>query len=235
MTLFLKVMCLLQLWQFWRPSAWADALGLYTRGKRRFAACFPFVAVMFAYTGPRALQQGIRDWHPNEHYWTAARLDLWVLALYLVLALPVTIFWAIRWHAVNGMDVVFAIGDRKKMVQLLAQTLEAGSVLEGYLQNCHAQSQRMSSLKMQPLPDTNRLRKTVPVSTALLSALPSDLPMLAPASMQGQGSKHKEATAALHLHSRIVCNLTARLSMSARLLFGKILSEPWEIVTAFQQ
>lgn len=95
-------MCLLQLWQFWSPSAWADALGLYTRGKRRFAACYPFVAVMFAYTGPRALQQGIRDWHPNEHYWTAARLDLWVLALYLVLALPVTIFWAIRWHAVNG-------------------------------------------------------------------------------------------------------------------------------------
>lgn len=45
----------------------------------------------------------------------------------------------------------------------------------------------------------------------------------------------EEANAALALHSTIVRNLTTRLSLTARLLFSVVLTDPWELVEAFRQ
>lgn len=56
-----------------------------------------------------------------------------------------------------------------------------------------------------------------------------------PVSVHSMGSNDEEVSAALDLHSTIVNNLTARLSMHGRLLFGVEFTDPWEFVEAFQQ
>lgn len=120
------------------------------------------------------------------------------------------------------------------MSKLLGRVLEAGSVLQLYLKRCHAQAQTLMSCDMQcasALAVRDAVQNDPPLSRPLLS----DLQMLASASTNGQGMHDENVTAALDLHSRIVCNLTARLTLSARILFGNVLTEPWEIVTAFEQ
>lgn len=68
-------------------------------------------------------------------------------------------------------------------------------------------------------------------------AIPPDMRPPTSISVHGMGLENEEAKtkAAFALHQSIVRNLTARLSLSARLLFGVVLTEPWDVVEAFRQ
>lgn len=103
MLIDLMVSCMVQLWQFWRPSAWQDALGFYIGWKRWIAVCNPFLAALYIFSGQMALKHAIIDRGLEELIWSGARLDLWVLALWLVLGVPLSSFLCIRLHNADGI------------------------------------------------------------------------------------------------------------------------------------
>lgn len=245
--------CLLQLRQFWRPSAWADALGFYTGYKRWLAACYPLVVAAFVWASLKRLQIEIRDRCLEELFWSGARLDLWVLALYLLLSFPIASWLSVRYNAADGTGTPEnrLRGDRKKMVELLRQTLEAGSALSNYLMGIGAQGQQSSfeSFEVDTLPAMggqaqkqggSASENLLPDMLTLISGSMHDVglpdsPTSASASMHETEINDEEAYAAYDQHLTIVRNLTARLSQSARILYGAILTEPWEGLEAFRQ
>lgn len=146
-------------------------------------------------------------------------------------------------------------GARKAMVGLLEQAMEAGRVLPSYLQSRHAQSQQLS---LDYRPDSSHVEcpsgpqdhPAVPGGsnpTTLLTPMPTSTstnmqgmrqlgnPTLVPGSMHEMGMAEGEVAAAFDISTTILRNLTARLSPSARLLYGVVLTEPQEVFEAFKQ
>lgn len=234
----LKAECWVQLWQFWRPSAWQDGLGFYTGWKRWAAVCYPFLVALWVLQGLTALKNEIKTRGLEEPFWSGARLDLWVLAVWLVLAVPVFSFFCIRMHAADSIrspDHTLA-GEQTRMVKWLGQTLKAGHALSIYLQSSrHAQPQQIgfNAANMHHLPALSG--RAGRQGSSFLSALMADIETATPVSRYGVGPTDEEASAAFDLHSTIVRNLAARLSLSARILDGIVLTEPWEVFEAFRQ
>lgn len=124
------------------------------------------------------------------------------------------------------------------MLQLLGQTLEAGRALRCYLHSRRAQSQLpgFASADMHHVSAiTGQAGRQSEESSSLSPALVADVETGTPVSRQGRGVTDQEASAAFDLHSTMVCNLAARLSLSAHVLYGVILTEPWEVLEAFKQ
>lgn len=227
--------CLLQLWQFWRPSAWADALGFFTGYKRWLTVCYPIVSAFFVWSGLNAMQYEIKHRGLAELFWSGARLDLWVLALCLVLAVPACGFYCIRLHAADGDAVPehLLFGERRGMAKVLGQTFEAGRALRSYLQSQHAQSQQLDPANMHKMLPSNA--QAVSQGSSFSPDFIADIETGTPVSGHGIVTTDEEARAAFEAHLTIVRNLTARLSKSARLLYGVVLTEPWEVFEAFKQ
>lgn len=226
----------MQLWQFWRPSAWQDGLGFYRGWKRWVAACYPFLVAFWVWAGLLALDNKIKYRGLEELIWSGARLDIWVLAVYLLLAVPVSSFFCIRLHAADGERCPehTLAGERTQMVKWLGQTLEAGRALSCYLQSDrHAQPQQTSCADVHRRPALNG--RTGIQGSSNLSALMADIETATPVSRHGVGVTDEEASAAFDLHPTILRNLAARLSLSARILDDFVLTEPWKVFEAFRQ
>ena len=220
------------MWQFWRPSAWADILGAYPRRARVVAGwLLPFFFALLSGLAHASMSSEMHAWYPNEGLWAWGGVSklVCIQGAYAALVLcpflvGVSLFsWAYAW---NPQEPDLA-QDLLKLLEARDQ-LQLGSLRE--LSSPSSLAAAADGLPEDNLESQSLIEPSAPCATA------AQLCQRTPESIlqDGHASLQEQADAALQLCPQVIGSLTQCLEQRTVRQLGRHFQGPWEMATAWR-